>query len=129
MLQRRLMTACGFLLLATAAFAHELRPGYLEITQASDNKFAVVWKVPRSSSSNLLLDLEEFPISRQQVLEVESSTKTFVLTAPGMRASHQLVEWILGRMDRVEVLEPVKLRNYISEHVALVHQLYSPKPD
>ena len=58
MLQRRLMTACGFLLLATVAFAHELRPGYLEITQASDNKFAVLWKVPRSSSSNLLLDLE-----------------------------------------------------------------------
>jgi hydrogenase/urease accessory protein HupE len=57
MLLRLLTTAGGLFFAFTIAFAHELRPAYLEITEAGDNKFAVLWKVPRSSSSNLLLDL------------------------------------------------------------------------
>jgi hypothetical protein len=44
-----------------------------------------------------------------------------------MRASHQLTEWIVGRLDRVEVLAPIKLRRYIAGQIAATHQLYAAR--
>lgn len=46
------------LLLVTGARAHELRPAYLEIDASADDSYSVLWKVPRSSSSNALLELD-----------------------------------------------------------------------
>lgn len=76
-------------------------------------------------NDNLRQDLEEFPISNKQVIEDEPGTNNFILTAPGMRASHQLVEWILGRQHRVEVRAPNRLRKYVADRIAKMHQLYA----
>jgi predicted DNA-binding transcriptional regulator YafY len=42
-----------------------------------------------------------------------------------MRASHQLVEWILGRQAQVEVLKPEKLRNYVAKKIGAMQRLYT----
>lgn len=34
------------LLVAAAAFAHEVRPAYLELREQAPGEFAVMWKVP-----------------------------------------------------------------------------------
>jgi len=73
---------------------------------------------------NLLQDLAEFPLSNRQTIEPEPGTGNHLLSASGMHASYQLVEWILGRMERVEVLAPAKLRDYIAEHIAKMHMRY-----
>lgn len=76
-------------------------------------------------TDNLRRDLEAFPISKQQIIEDEPDTGNFSLTAPGMRASHQLVEWILGRQAQVKVLRPEKLRNYVAARIEEMHQRYT----
>jgi hydrogenase/urease accessory protein HupE len=46
-----------FLLLCSAlpATAHEIRPGYLEITETAKDQFAVLWKIPMKSNAVLHL--------------------------------------------------------------------------
>lgn len=58
------MIRVGFLLLlaaqvfpASPAFAHELRPAYLEMRETADNEFAVLWKVPALGDMRLALYL------------------------------------------------------------------------
>jgi predicted DNA-binding transcriptional regulator YafY len=79
-----------------------------------------------NGDDNLRLDLEEFPlVANKQAIEDEPGTGNFVLTAPGVRAYYHLVDWILGRMDRVEVLEPISLRNYVRDRIEKMHQRYA----
>jgi predicted DNA-binding transcriptional regulator YafY len=89
------------------------------------NGFKLQLRIIDAKSENLLLDLKEFPLSKKQELTEEEGTDNVLLTANGMRATHQLTEWIVGRLDRVEVLKPVALRNYIAERIAAVHRLYA----
>jgi predicted DNA-binding transcriptional regulator YafY len=86
--------------------------------------FTLKLRIFDGESDNLLQDIDEFPLSMSQSIEKEKGTRNHILTAPGMRASHQLTEWILGRLDRVEVLAPVKLRTHVAEQVSAVHALY-----
>jgi predicted DNA-binding transcriptional regulator YafY len=86
--------------------------------------FTLKLRVMDGLRDNLLQDLEEFPLSREQTIRKERGTDNHVLTAAGMRASHQLIEWIVGRLDRVEVLEPKSLRNHVAERIATLHSLY-----
>ena len=88
--------------------------------------FTLKLRIYDGNSDNLLQDLDEFPLSRRQSIEKEKGASNHILSAPGVRASHQLTEWILGRLDRVEVLAPAKLRDYIAGQVAAVHALYQP---
>lgn len=76
-------------------------------------------------NDNLRRDLEEYPISRQQTVEDVPGTNNFLVTAKGMRASHQLVEWILGRADRAEVRSPARLRRYIADRIEKMHRRYA----
>ena len=56
----------------TSAFAHELQPGYLELSLVSENEYAVVWKVPAARGrpmaiaarlpANCTPDMPEHPI-------------------------------------------------------------------
>jgi hydrogenase/urease accessory protein HupE len=46
MTRRRLVTVIAFLVCATAAHAHEVRPAYLQLEQTAEDTFDVVWKVP-----------------------------------------------------------------------------------
>lgn len=50
----------GFILfwLTNLAFADEIRPGYLELKESSENKFSVVWKVPAKGDKKLNLDVQ-----------------------------------------------------------------------
>ena len=87
--------------------------------------FTLTLRVFDGEKDNLLQDLTEFPLSTTQTIDKEKGTSNHILTASGMRASHQLTEWIVGRLDRVEVLAPVKLRHYIADEIAATHQLYA----
>ena len=42
-----------------------------------------------------------------------------------MHGTHQLAEWILGRVEHVEVLAPSSLRNYIVERLESTLALYA----
>jgi hypothetical protein len=42
-----------------------------------------------------------------------------------MRATHQLVEWIVGRMERVEVRAPEKMRSYVGQKIDAMQQRYA----
>jgi predicted DNA-binding transcriptional regulator YafY len=88
--------------------------------------FTLKLRIFDGESDNLLQDIDEFPLSRSQKIKMEKGTANHILTASGIRASHQLTEWIVGRLDRVEVLAPVKLRDYIATQLAAMQQLYSP---
>lgn len=77
---------------------------------------------------NLVNDLYEYPLSAQQTLESDPDSSSCILRASSMRLTHQLIEWIMARMDRVEVLSPPALRSHIQQKIASMHQLYSSEP-
>jgi hypothetical protein len=87
--------------------------------------FTLKLRLIDADRDNLLQDLKEFPLAKKQTLEKEHGTDNYMLSAPGTRATHQLTEWIVGRLDRVEVLGPPKLRSYIADRIAAVHRLYT----
>ncbi len=89
--------------------------------------FTLRLRLYNGKKDNLLQDIEEFPLSKSQTIEVEKGTSNQILTASGMRATHQLTEWIVGRLDRVEVLAPVNLRQYIADKIAATHQRYATR--
>ncbi len=91
----------------------------------SSRPFELSLRIYASSQDNLLHDLTEFPLSTDQKISKERGKDCHILTAPGMRASHQLVEWIMGRMERIEVLAPVKLRVYVAQRVADMGKIYA----
>ncbi len=99
--------------------------GVRELEELANRRFTLKLRF-YNGKDNLRLDLEEFPLTAlKQTIEDEPGTSNFVLTAPGMRASHQLVDWILGRMARVEVLEPARLRKYVADRIEEMHKRYS----
>jgi hypothetical protein len=79
----------------------------------------------KKNKDNLLLDLEEFPLSKEQTIAKEPGTENYLLTAPDMRATHQLVEWIVGRMARVEVVAPDKLRSHVVKQINAMQKRYA----
>jgi len=87
--------------------------------------FTLLLRIYEGDKDNLLRDLEEFPLSSDQTIEEEAGTRHHILRAPGMRASFQLVEWILGRMERVEVIGPRSLREQIATKVSALNTIYS----
>jgi len=46
------------LLITTSAFAHEVRPAYLELSEVKDGEFAVLWKTPMRGEMRLSLTPE-----------------------------------------------------------------------
>lgn len=69
----RAMTAALliWLLLASTAHAHEMRPAYLEITQTSGDTFDVLWKVPARGTMRLGLYVQ-FPETCEPASEPRS---------------------------------------------------------
>ena len=78
-----------------------------------------------SATGNLLADLEAFPLSPDQQIRPEKGKDTHLLTAPLIHGTHQLIEWILGRVENVEVLAPNSLRNHIVERLESTLALYA----
>ena len=50
-MRRRLLVALGTAAFATGAFAHEVRPAYLELHQTGPDTYDVLWKVPALGDS------------------------------------------------------------------------------
>ena len=61
-MMRRLLLLLAILCSALPATAHEVRPGYLEITETGTDQYAVVWKVPMKGDAVLHL-IPVFPKS------------------------------------------------------------------
>ena len=58
-----------FARLAFGAFAHEMRPGYLEGRQTGPETYAVLWKVPGRGDNLRLGIFAEFPADTKNVTE------------------------------------------------------------
>ncbi len=57
-LRQCLLIGLSFCWLANAVLADEMRPGYLEIRESSENVFSVLWKVPAKGDRKLALDAQ-----------------------------------------------------------------------
>ena len=78
----------------------------------------------KPGGDNLLWDLTEFPLSKSQEIIKEEGTNNVLLTASRMRATHQLVEYIVARLDRVEVVRPAGLRAYVVSRLDAMRDRY-----
>jgi hypothetical protein len=87
--------------------------------------FKLVLRIFGGDGDNLLSDLDEFPLSRNQTIRPEEGTGNYLLEAPRIRGTHQLIEWIMGRVERIEVVAPVALRNYIMERLDAMQARYT----
>ena len=92
---------------------------------SSGRGFKLVLRVFDAAADNLLADLETFPLSKDQSIEKEKGTNNYLLTARRVRGTHQLIEWILGREERVEVLAPTTLRSYIVDRLDAIRARYT----
>jgi len=101
--------------------------GLWDESGAWERAFTLTLRIFHGKSDNLLQDLREFPLSKKQTIEAEPGTGHHILKAPGMRASHQLVEWTVGRLNRVEVISPPRFREYIADQIASAHRIYHVK--
>ena len=102
-----------------------LENGFRQQLSLSERSFTLKLRIHSESGESLLQDLREYPLSQAQAIIREPGTENHILSAPRMRASYHLVEWILGRMERVEVLSPVSLRDYIGSRIEVMHRLYN----
>lgn len=65
-----------FLLLFNTAVADEIRPAFLELTQASDTTYRVLWKRPIRGEARSILNLKPQLPSETQVIGVKTTSKT-----------------------------------------------------
>jgi len=86
--------------------------------------FSLKLRIDGVGTERLVRDLREYPLSDHQQLDHDLKTGSYILTVPGMRATHSLMEWLLGRMSQVEVLLPHRLREHMIEKVDAMHRLY-----
>jgi hypothetical protein len=91
----------------------------------SGRGFKLVLRIFDADEDNLLADLEAFPLSKDQSIEKEKGTKNYLLTARKVRGTHQLIEWILGRVERVEVVSPATLRNHMVDRLDATRSRYT----
>jgi predicted DNA-binding transcriptional regulator YafY len=91
----------------------------------SGRGFKLVLRIFDADQDNLLADLETFPLSKDQTIEKEKGTNNCLLMAKRVRGTHQLIEWILGRVERIEVVAPVNLRQYIVDRLDAMRAVYT----
>ncbi|ACP21962.1 conserved hypothetical protein (plasmid) [Sinorhizobium fredii NGR234] len=77
------------LLVAAAAFAHEVRPAYLELREQAPGEFAVMWKVPMRGEMRLALRPVFSGASKASLPTVHiipgAAIETWALNAPALR--------------------------------------------
>jgi predicted DNA-binding transcriptional regulator YafY len=93
--------------------------------EAPERGFKLILRIFDGESDNLLADLREFPLSKYQEIMFEEETGHHLLMARRMRATHQLIEWIMGRLDRVEVVAPLALRDHIVSKLSAMQARYT----
>jgi hydrogenase/urease accessory protein HupE len=88
-MKRALPVAAFFILLVCSAFAHEVRPAYLELRQISPETYDVLWKVPALGETLRLGLYVEFPAGVTNVTEPRgsmvnnASTERWSVKCPG----------------------------------------------
>ncbi len=115
LLQR--VAALAILLPATLAFAHELRPAYLELREERPGEFSVLWKTPMSGDARLALE-PEFSGDAQAVTPLTTSTppgaaiQEWTLRAPALRGQTLHIRGLEGTMTdalvRIEFMDGTK---------------------
>jgi hydrogenase/urease accessory protein HupE len=117
------LTPVLVLLLAAPAYAHESRPGYLELREVSDGRYEVLWKQP--AVGDMVLQMSPvFPDSctltgvDRQLLPGAMSTR-LTLSCPGGLAGNTI--WIAGLEDTVTTVLVRVYRLDGSEETQLVH--------
>lgn len=91
---------------------------------SANRRFTLELRLRSQYSQNMIKDLMEYPLSENQDIEKERGTEDYILKARGMRATHSLVEWVMGRMSQVEVLEPASFRNHIKAQIDAMYRQY-----
>jgi hydrogenase/urease accessory protein HupE len=86
-MRRCLVFAALLMAAAQVAYAHEVRPGYLELRQTSAESYAVLWKVPAVGEMRLSIH-PRFPDNCQSAevssyRAADSYTERFSLSCPG----------------------------------------------
>lgn len=88
MMMPRLVTILVFLLYAVPGMAHEVRPGYLEITETTPERYAILWKVPMKGDAVLSMSpilpqacSEQIPPSKRTV--AGAMVKQWTVVCPG----------------------------------------------
>jgi hypothetical protein len=114
------LTAVVVMLAAQALYAHEVRPGYLELRQTAANTYAVLWKVPAVGDMRLSIH-PRFPVNCKPAGDVESFrasdsyTERLSLTCPdGLKGGRIVIDGlaatmtdVLVRIDRTDGLSQV----------------------
>lgn len=80
-----LLSALSLLLAGTTAWAHEVRPAYLELTERAKGEFDVLWKVPALGGTPLAG--EEIPHEATSLPEDPKAPKTMPCGCPAPKAS------------------------------------------
>lgn len=95
-------------LAGVTAFAHELRPAYLDLLEVRDGEFAVLWKTPMRSDARLAL-VPKFPDNATLASEVNTRERSgaaiqeWMLRAPNLRGGVLRIRGIEGTMTDVFV--------------------------
>ena len=87
--------------------------------------FKLTLRIFDGDCDNLLSDLGEFPLSKDQEIIREAGTNNYLVSARRIRGTHQFIEWIMGRLDRIEVIAPVSLRDFIIERIDAMQARYT----
>jgi hydrogenase/urease accessory protein HupE len=82
---RFLLLLAGLIVLAPA-FAHEIRPAYLELTQTAPSEFEVLWKVPTLSDGEMPSAAVADPVDRS--ISLPAGCLAMPLTSPGVLRIH-----------------------------------------
>lgn len=99
----RTLVAGSALLVSLAAFAHEMRPAYLEMREVKPGEFSVLWKTPMVGDARLSLQ-PEFSGEAKPATPVATRTapgaavQTWRLRAPALRGQTLRIRGLDGTM-------------------------------
>ena len=76
-----------------------------------------------AGNDNLLLDIQQHKLSNRQKSK-KLPNGNLQITLPDEKISYQLMEWIVGRMERVVVKQPPALKDYLRERLEMMLENY-----
>ncbi len=97
-----------------------------ELENALSRQFELVLGVREHNNDALIRDLQDFALGNQQQAFIKTNNDgNYMLTVPNQAPTYALIEWLLGRTDRVEVLQPAPLRHYLLDRLQATTRLYT----
>ena len=97
-----------------------------ELENTLGRQFELVLGVREHRNDALIRDLQDFALGNQQQAFIKADNDgNYLLTVPNQAPTYALSEWLLGRTDRVEVLQPAALRHYMLDRLQATTRLYA----